>query len=165
MTGKSQRQPTASMLKPHSTDSHEIIREFNDVILKEDITENIDGDVMLTGYLVKLEYFSDALSTSQISSTIISLIVSFFVLLVLTRRFAPSFMSSCQLLCRCMGSWFYGSSRNPLNVLTVMITALTIGLGIDYSIHMWKRFETLVDREVPPWRPSESPTLPPARLV
>ena len=27
------------------------------------------------------------------------------------------------------------------NVLTIMITALTIGLGIDYSIHMWRRFE------------------------
>ena len=27
------------------------------------------------------------------------------------------------------------------NVLTIMITALTIGLGIDYSIHVWRRFE------------------------
>jgi len=26
-------------------------------------------------------------------------------------------------------------------VLTIMITALTIGLGIDYSIHVWRRFE------------------------
>ena len=28
------------------------------------------------------------------------------------------------------------------NVLTIMITALTIGLGIDYSIHVWRRFES-----------------------
>ena len=27
------------------------------------------------------------------------------------------------------------------NVLTVMVTALTLGIGIDYSIHMWRRFE------------------------
>ncbi|MEC7431552.1 MAG: MMPL family transporter, partial [Candidatus Thermoplasmatota archaeon] len=32
------------------------------------------------------------------------------------------------------------------NVLTVMITALTIGLGIDYSIHMWRRFEDELDK-------------------
>ncbi|RAH10745.1 MAG: hypothetical protein CMA23_003235 [Methanobacteriota archaeon] len=135
-----------------STDSREIIREFNDVILKEDITENIDGEVMLTGYLVKLEYVLDALSTSQISSTVISLIVSFFVLLVLTRRFAPSFIVIVPVTLAAV--WVVGSMAVlgiHWNVLTVMVTALTIGLGIDYSIHMWKRFETLVERNVAPW--------------
>ncbi|DAC24327.1 MAG TPA: hypothetical protein D7H85_06820 [Candidatus Poseidoniales archaeon] len=135
-----------------STDSREIIREFNDVILKKDITDNIDGEVMLTGYLVKLEYVLDALSTSQISSTVISLIVSFFVLLVLTRRIAPSFIVIVPVTLAAL--WVVGSMAVlgiHWNVLTVMVTALTIGLGIDYSIHMWKRFETLVERKFAPW--------------
>ncbi len=37
------------------------------------------------------------------------------------------------------------------NVLTVMVTALTIGLGIDYSIHVWRRFESMRDKEGDVW--------------
>ena len=43
------------------------------------------------------------------------------------------------------GSWVVGSMAVlgiNWNVLTIMITALTIGLGIDYSIHVWRRFES-----------------------
>ena len=42
------------------------------------------------------------------------------------------------------GSWVVGAMAIlgiNWNVLTIMITALTIGLGIDYSIHVWRRFE------------------------
>ena len=28
------------------------------------------------------------------------------------------------------------------NVLTIMVTALSLGIGIDYAIHMWRRFES-----------------------
>ena len=37
------------------------------------------------------------------------------------------------------------------NVLTVMITALTIGLGIDYSIHVWRKFESNRDQCMCTW--------------
>ena len=34
------------------------------------------------------------------------------------------------------------------SVLTVMVTALTLGIGIDYSIHMWRRFEVELKKRV-----------------
>jgi predicted RND superfamily exporter protein len=37
------------------------------------------------------------------------------------------------------------------NVLTVMVTALTLGIGIDYSIHMWRRFEVELSRRNNHW--------------
>ena len=37
------------------------------------------------------------------------------------------------------------------NVLTVMVTALTIGIGIDYSIHMWRRIEVELARRDTHW--------------
>ena len=37
------------------------------------------------------------------------------------------------------------------NVLTVMVTALTLGIGIDYSIHMWRRFEVELKRRNNHW--------------
>ena len=37
------------------------------------------------------------------------------------------------------------------NVLTVMVTALTLGIGIDYSIHMWRRFEVELQKKGNHW--------------
>ena len=43
------------------------------------------------------------------------------------------------------------------NVLTVMVTALTIGIGIDYAIHIWRRFEDESNHTSNQgWRPVEA---------
>ena len=135
-----------------STESREIIRDISNVIDKDDIKNNIDAQIFLSGYLVKLEYVLDSLSTSQISSTILSLIVSFLVLLLLTRRLAPSFIVIVPVTLAAV--WVVGSMAVlgiHWNVLTVMVTALTIGLGIDYTIHMWRKYESLIENDVQPW--------------
>ncbi|MEC8722047.1 MAG: MMPL family transporter [Candidatus Thermoplasmatota archaeon] len=135
-----------------STESREIIRDITNVIDKDDIKNNIDAQIILTGYLVKLEYVLDSLSTSQISSTILSLVVSFLVLLLLTRRIAPSFIVIVPVALAAV--WVVGSMAVlgiHWNVLTVMVTALTIGLGIDYTIHMWRKYESLIENDVQPW--------------
>ena len=135
-----------------STESREIIRDISNVIDKDDIKNNIDAQIILTGYLVKLEYVLDSLSTSQISSTILSLIVSFLVLLLLTRRLAPSFIVIVPVTLAAV--WVVGSMAVlgiHWNVLTVMVTALTIGLGIDYTIHMWRKYESLIENDIQPW--------------
>lgn len=41
------------------------------------------------------------------------------------------------------------------NVLTVMVTALSLGIGIDYSIHMWRRFEAERSRTEDVWEALE----------
>ena len=135
-----------------STQSREIIRDMTNVVDRDDIKNNIDAQIILTGYLVKLEYVLDSLSTSQISSTIISLCVSFLVLLLLTRRIAPSFIVIVPVTLAAV--WVVGSMAVlgiHWNVLTVMVTALTIGLGIDYTIHMWRKYESLIEKDVAPW--------------
>jgi len=135
-----------------STQSREIIRDISNVVERDDIKNNIDAQIILTGYLVKLEYVLDSLSTSQISSTIISLCVSFLVLLLLTRRLAPSFIVIVPVTLAAV--WVVGSMAAlgiHWNVLTVMVTALTIGLGIDYTIHMWRKYESLIENNVQPW--------------
>ena len=135
-----------------STESREIIRDISNVVDRDDIKNNIDAQIILTGYLVKLEYVLESLSTSQISSTIISLCVSFLVLLLLTRRLAPSFIVIVPVALAAV--WVVGSMAVigiHWNVLTVMVTALTIGLGIDYTIHMWRKYESLIENEVQPW--------------
>jgi predicted RND superfamily exporter protein len=79
---------------------------------------------------------------SQVESTAISLFVSMLVLVLLTRRLGQSLVVILPV--GLAGAWVVGAMAMlgiNWNVLTIMITALTIGLGIDYSIHVWRRIE------------------------
>lgn len=99
-------------------------------------------NVYLSGEIIEIEAVLDGLFISQLESTGLSLVASFLVLMAMTRRFSTS--AVIILPVALAGIWVVGTMALVglnWNVLTVMITALTIGLGIDYSIHMWRRFE------------------------
>jgi predicted RND superfamily exporter protein len=100
------------------------------------------GKIHVTGDLVSLQNVLDGLNASQLSSTAISLGVSFFVLLILTRSFVPALVVLLPVVFATL--WVVGSMiilGISWNVLTVMVTALSLGIGIDYAIHIWRRFE------------------------
>ncbi|HJL55070.1 MAG: MMPL family transporter [Candidatus Thalassarchaeaceae archaeon] len=106
------------------------------------ISMDTGGRAYVVGDLVVLSNVLSGLISSIISSTAISLAVSMLVLTLLTRRFGQSLL--VVLPVGLAGSWVVGTMALldiNWNVLTIMITALTIGLGIDYSIHVWRRFE------------------------
>ncbi|GIR76175.1 MAG: hypothetical protein CM15mP78_08740 [Candidatus Poseidoniales archaeon] len=82
----------------------------------------------------------------------ISLIVSFLVLFLLTRRIMPAIIVLFPVGIASL--WVVGSMALiglKWNVLTVMVTALTLGIGIDYSIHMWRRFEVELKKRGDHW--------------
>ena len=106
----------------------------------------------VTGDLVMLETVLTGLTTTQIESTAISLIVSFLVLFMLTRRIMPAIIVLFPVGIASL--WVVGSMALiglKWNVLTVMVTALTLGIGIDYSIHMWRRFEVELAKRGDHW--------------
>ena len=106
------------------------------------ISVDTGGRAYVVGDLVLLSNVLSGLISSIISSTAISLTVSMLVLTLLTRRFGQSLLVILPV--GLAGSWVVGAMavlEINWNVLTIMITALTIGLGIDYSIHVWRRFE------------------------
>ena len=106
----------------------------------------------VTGDLVMLETVLNGLTTTQIESTAISLIVSFLVLFLLTRRIMPAIIVLFPVGIASL--WVVGSMALiglKWNVLTVMVTALTLGIGIDYSIHMWRRFEVELAKRGDHW--------------
>jgi len=101
------------------------------------------GRAYIVGDLIILSNVLNGLISSIVSSTAISLAVSMIVLAALTRKFGQSLLVILPV--GLAGSWVVGTMAIlgiNWNVLTIMITALTIGLGIDYSIHVWRRFET-----------------------
>ncbi|MCS5533126.1 MAG: MMPL family transporter [Candidatus Poseidoniaceae archaeon] len=110
------------------------------------------GEIYITGDLVILQTVLEGLSESQLESTLISLVVSSAVLLILTRRVLPAIIVLFPVGLSSL--WVVGSMAAlglKWNVLTVMVTALTLGIGIDYSIHMWRRFEVELERNENHW--------------
>ena len=102
----------------------------------------INGNVHIGGEVMMIHSIFSGLVVSQVESTGVSLLVSILVLFVLTRRLGQSLVVILPV--GIAGSWVVGSMAIlglNWNVLTIMITALTVGLGIDYSIHVWRSFE------------------------
>ncbi len=98
--------------------------------------------IYVTGDLVSLQTVLDGLNSSQLSATAISFLVSLLVLFLLTRRVVPSLVVLTPVVLATL--WVVGSMvvlSLKWNVLTIMVTALSLGIGIDYAIHMWRRFE------------------------
>ncbi len=141
-----------------SDESKRVVSEFESMFgstsdegqLRESLKDH--AVIHVTGDLVTLQQVLEGLSSSQVKSTAISLVVSFVVLLLLTRRVLPALIV---LLPVGMASlWVVGSMAVlglKWNVLTVLVTALTLGIGIDYTIHMWRRIEWELKRQDDHW--------------
>ncbi|MEC7704691.1 MAG: MMPL family transporter [Candidatus Thermoplasmatota archaeon] len=134
-----------------SSDSTAVLTALRDTV-DDFANQNRNTVVHVTGDMVSLESVLDGLTESQIQSTIISLAVCFTVLLALTRRIGPALL--IVLPVGIAATWVVGAMailNLNWNVMTVMVTALTIGLGIDYSIHVWRRFEAMKSKHMDVW--------------
>ncbi len=116
--------------------------------MHEDLKEDIRGldfggntDVTITGLMVLTIETVDSLQQNMINSTVIAIILAAIILIILYRNVLLGLMPPIPVvLC---SLWIVGTMfllTISLNILTVMVTALTIGLGIDYSIHVMERF-------------------------
>ena len=88
--------------------------------------------------------------------SVLATVILAMVLLIVTyfafyRTWMVGFLSTVPIML--VIGWVYGSMylmNIPLNVVTIMISALTIGLGITYAIHISHRF--LEDLQTKPWK-------------
>ena len=145
-----------------SSDSSRVVNWFETELGDEDDLGKVRGElsgiakVHVTGDLVALQNVLDGLNSSQLSSTAISFIVSFVVLFLLTRRPVPALVVLTPVVLATL--WVVGSMvvlSLKWNVLTVMVTALSLGIGIDYVIHMWRRFEAEREKRDDVWEALE----------
>ena len=145
-----------------SSDTSRVVQWFEEELGTESesgkLRSELSGvaNVYVTGDLVALQNVLDFLNSSQLSSTAISFIVSFVVLLVLTRRPVPAIVVLTPVVLATL--WVVGSMvvlSLKWNVLTVMVTALSLGIGIDYVIHMWRRFESEREKRDDVWEALE----------
>jgi predicted RND superfamily exporter protein len=99
----------------------------------------------LTGGTVVTTIILDLLNSSQIRSLILTLIVSLIfltiVFIIKDRSFALGTITLLPVLFCVL--WILGTMYIldiSLNIMTLMVTSLTIGIGVDYGIHISHRF-------------------------
>ncbi|WP_135364500.1 MMPL family transporter [Halosimplex halophilum] len=111
-----------------------------------------DVTVTATGRPIVNEIVQSDLLTTVVESLVITLVVSFVFLMVVYRLAEGSATLGLVTLLPVVFnvSWILGTMYLldiPFNVLTGMITSLTIGLGVAYSIHLSERFSLELDRQ------------------
>lgn len=120
--------------------------------LKEDCKElselvgaGVINQVTITGVPILtytiLETLNDSMLSSLILTIIIALITLTLVFWFIKKSLVLGLITTLPVLL--VISWILGTMfvlRIPYNILTISVTALTIGLGIDYAIHITYRF-------------------------
>jgi len=115
--------------------------ELNQDMVNYGYTESI-----VTGYSSSLFTVLQSMTDSQIISTFISIILAALVLIIVFKNPILGLIAILPVTI-CMiwivGTIFYlGYS---FNIMTIMVTSLTIGIGIDYAIHSTQRFRLTAD--------------------
>ena len=118
--------------------------EYMRAELKDDIPTLLSSEkytVSITGGHVLTSVTVNEIQTTQLSSTLVSIILAAIVLTIVYRSLEfgliailPTILATTWIMAT---MWAFDIT---LNVLTVMVTALTVGLGIDYAIHIIERY-------------------------
>ncbi|MHB9285595.1 MMPL family transporter [Halobacteriales archaeon Cl-PHB] len=125
----------------------------------EAVAASLDGNgltVTATGSAILNAIVSDQLLDTVVESLIITLVVVFLFLMAAYRFTDGSAILGAVTLTpvALAVAWILGSMYLmgiPFNVLTGMITSLTIGLGVAYSIHLSERYTLELDRRDSVW--------------
>ncbi|PGF13975.1 Patched family protein [Natrinema sp. CBA1119] len=123
------------------------------------IADGIDGsglEATATGQTILFDIVQKQLMDTVIQSLLITLVAVFAFLMVSYRiREGSATLGAVTLLPVVFSvSWILGTMyllEIPFNVMTGMITSLTVGLGVAYSIHMSERYSLELKRTGSVW--------------
>jgi predicted RND superfamily exporter protein len=125
--------------------------DFDEAITEEmnaniEPLENLDNvEAYATGRPIINYLILDSISTSGLQSLAITVIIAGIILISLfTYEFRSLALGAMTLIpVILVVVWIYGSMYIvgiPLTVMTIMIGTITLGIGIDYAIHVTNRF-------------------------
>ena len=120
------------------------------------LNQEINGDIdyygknvktIATGMHIITYKITKSLTESQFLSTGLCILISLIILIIVYRRISLGFVAMLPVLITTI--WILGTMYfigYTLNVLTITVTSLTIGCGIDYAIHATERFRLIADK-------------------
>jgi preprotein translocase subunit SecF len=124
-----------------------------------DVADGLEGDGLTataTGTAVLNKIVQDELLETVVQSLVITLVAVFLFLMAAYRITDGSASLGAVTLLPVVLSvaWILGTmylAGIPFNVLTGMITSLTVGLGVAYSIHLSERYNLELERSEDVW--------------
>lgn len=115
--------------------------------LNNDMENYGDAKSIVTGMSSAMYTIMGSMTDSQILSTFVSIILASLVLVIVFRNLTLGLITVIPVgicILWIIGTiYFLGYS---FNIMTIMVTSLTIGIGIDYAIHATQRFRLTADR-------------------
>ncbi|MEO0091247.1 MAG: MMPL family transporter [candidate division WOR-3 bacterium] len=101
-----------------------------------------DCTMFLTGSPIIYDHLEQSLSRSQIQSLIIAVVLVFICLVIMMRAFWISAVGLIPIVFTLVVIFgFMGYAKIPLDVATVLVGSVSIGVGIDYAIHFLNRYQ------------------------
>lgn len=120
-------------------------------LLKNEINDDISAYGVATGVATGENIISltitNSLTESQITSTAISILLAALVLILVYRNLTLGLIALIPVGISII--WILGTMYfigYTLNALTITVTSITIGIGIDYAIHATERFRFIADK-------------------
>ena len=115
--------------------------------LSQDLEDYGNVDAIITGMLTITYIMTSSLTESQLFSTGLSFVFAAIVLIIAYKRFTLGLIALIPVGISMI--WILGTMfviGYDLNILTITVTSLTIGMGIDYAIHTTERFKLVADK-------------------
>ena len=132
-------------------ESEDIDLQSNLEVLNKELNDDLEDygnvDVIVTGMLTITYIITSSLTESQIFSTGLSIVFAAIVLIIAYKRFTLGLIALIPVGISMI--WILGTMfliGYDLNILTITVTSLTIGMGIDYAIHTTERFKLVADK-------------------
>jgi hydrophobe/amphiphile efflux-3 (HAE3) family protein len=115
--------------------------------IQDDVETYGDADAIVTGMSSSMYTIMESMTSSQLLSTLISILLAALVLIIVFKNPILGIIAVIPVgicIIWIVGTIYYlGYS---FNIMTIMVTSLTIGIGIDYAIHATQRFRLTADR-------------------
>ncbi len=128
-----------------------------------DVADSFDGGIhaTATGQSIVFEIVQNRLLKTVVESLVITMLAVFVFLMIIYRIMEGSATLGAVTLLPVVFSvaWILGTMYllgMPFNVLTGMITSLTVGLGVAYSIHLSERYNVELERQGSVWEAMET---------
>lgn len=117
------------------------VRDFTDQMSK-DLSFNIDGDPAVGGGPAIITDVMESIMPSMRNSIILAIILVAVVLALVFRSTLIGIIGALPVMLALV--WEFGALGGldwPLDVMNMMVSALAIGIGVDFSIHITHRFK------------------------
>ncbi len=125
----------------YKADDIETINKIENTI--RDLTQNDENVKIIGGYSLLEKELSRAVAKGQVYSLLFAFLAITILLIVIFKSLNAGIIGSIPLLFTVISTFgLMGWIGIELNLVTALLSSISIGLGVDYSIHMFWRLKT-----------------------